>query len=677
VDASERARGRHSKAGPASRHAVGKGFRDPREPSFYITLEQLSGGALLVDREWRIAAGNSIAARMFGREPDALSGCPIHELIPEWATLQAQLSPPARRRSPRVNTLGLRADQSSFALRLASSVIDGGDLTSILLFVDDMTRRHSLEANARKTHQALMDITERERSQEELRQSQARLQAAIRAGGIGTWIWELQEDRVLWDDAMYALWGCPRQAGALSGDEIGEFVHDEDRVRTRAEMDAFMSGEADDIATEFRIKRADDSVQWMSVTGRIERDANGRAARMIGACMDVTARKLAEDSQRHSQKIEALGTLAGGIAHDFNNILLAITGNARLAMADLPHNHPIRRSLVEIDKASARAANLVHRILAFSRQTEPRREVIALRPTIEEALRLLRAPLPAMIEIRTEFADFLPPVQADSTQIHQIMMNLITNSAHAIADEAGVVSVVVDTVDVDEENLPSRELKHGKYVRVRVSDTGGGMEVATLERIFDPFFTTKPAGQGTGLGLSVVHGIVRNHEGAIIVESTVGVGTTFHLYFPAAEHAAKAASETEREALKGHGQSIMYVDDEDALVYLATRMLERLGYVVSGYTDPVRALVAFQQHPGAFDVVVTDVSMPGMSGFHFARGVLAVRPNVPILMTSGYVRPQDREAAQTLGVRDLILKPNTVEELGHALARLFEEARNN
>jgi PAS domain S-box-containing protein len=522
-----------------------------------------------------------------------------------------------------------------------------------------------------------MDTTEREYSQEELRRSQARLQAAVKAGGIGTWIWELHEDRVLWDDAMYALWGCPRELGELSGEQVTAYIHEEDRPRTRAELDAFMSGEAEDIALEFRIKRADESVQWMSVTGRVERDFDGRASRMIGACMDVSARKHAEDSQRHSQKIEALGTLAGGIAHDFNNILLAITGNARLAMADLPPDHPIRRSLVEIDKASARATHLVHRILAFSRQSEPRREVIALPPTIEEALRLLRAPLPAMIEIKTHFAENLPAVRADSTQIHQIIMNLITNSAHAIGDEAGVVTVAVDTVDVDEGSTPVRELKAGRYVRVRVSDTGSGMEEGTQERIFDPFFTTKPAGQGTGLGLSVVHGIVRNHEGTITVESRVGAGTTFHLYFPAAAQVAKPARESPRVALKGQGQRVMYVDDESSLVYLAKRMLERLGYAVSGYTDPVQALGAFQEQPDAFDVVVTDVSMPGMSGFHFARAVLAARPDVPILMTSGYVRPQDRETAQALGVRDLFLKPNTIEELGHALARLFEEAGKN
>lgn len=515
----------------------------------------------------------------------------------------------------------------------------------------------------------IMDVTQRKHAEEELQRSQARLQAAVMASGIGTWIWDVSTDRWWWDDVLLKMFDRTR-AEIESGGE--KFVQPEDLPLVASGIAAIREGRMDTLSLEYRTVRHDAALQWIAASGRVERDAAGRMTRVTGACMDITAHKRTEEAQRHSQKIEALGTLAGGIAHDFNNLLLAIAGNTRLAMADLPQDHIVRRNLAEIDKASARATNLVQQILAFSHQTEPRREIIQLRPTIEEALRLLRATLSAMIEIKSEFAGNAPAVDADSTQIHQIIMNLITNAAHAIGDEAGTVNVSLDGMTVESGHADiSGELRPGVYARICVADTGCGMDKATLERIFDPFFTTKPVGQGTGLGLSVVHGIVRSHEGVITVDSEPAQGTIFRLYFPAATRPGENSAAASQLAAKGRGQRVMYVDDEDSLVYLVTRTLQGLGYEVSGFTDPAKALQAFAQGAGDFDVVVTDVSMPGMSGFNLARALLQIRPDLPVLMTSGYVRPQDREAAQQLGVRDLILKPNTIEELGRALERLF------
>ena len=294
-----------------------------------------------------------------------------------------------------------------------------------------------------------------------------------------------------------------------------------------------------------------------------------------------------------------------------------------------------------------------------------------LGPTIEEALRLLRSTLPAMIEIRTQMTP-VPAVRADSTQIHQVIMNLITNSAHAIGQRGGVVTVALDAVELGpgDATLPGG-LRPGRHVRLSIRDTGCGMDRTTLDRIFDPFFTTKPAGQGTGLGLSVVHGIVRNHDGAITVDSTPGAGTTFRLYFPAAGNGEPIPNGMTPEPSTGRGQRIMYIDDEDPVVYLATRQLQRLGYIVAGFTDPGKALRAFTANPNSFDVVVTDVSMPGMSGFHLAQAILKLRADVPVFMTSGYIRPDDRDAASQLGVRELIAKPRAIDALGHALEALF------
>jgi CheY-like chemotaxis protein len=278
-----------------------------------------------------------------------------------------------------------------------------------------------------------------------------------------------------------------------------------------------------------------------------------------------------------------------------------------------------------------------------------------------------------MIDIRPDFGEQPLAVDADSTQIHQIIMNLVTNAAHAIGDQAGTIRVVGRSIAIGAGDVQApAELMPGTYARISVEDTGHGMDKVTLDRLFEPFFTTKPLGQGTGLGLSVVHGIVRAHDGAIAVRSEPGQGATFDVYLPAASRLSDPGDAVAQTAAQGRGQRIMYVDDEDSLVFLVSRVLERMGYVVSGFVDPNQALQAFTAHPDDYDVVVSDLSMPGMTGFTLARSILAIRPEIPVLMTSGYVRPQDREAAEQLGIRELILKPDTVDELGRSLERVFK-----
>lgn len=404
------------------------------------------------------------------------------------------------------------------------------------------------------------------------------------------------------------------------------------------------------------------------------RDAQGKPIRILEVNTDITARKRAEALQLRSQKLESLGTLSGGIAHDFNNILLAINGNAKLAIADLPPQHPVQQSLSSIVEAGARATHLVRRILAFSRPQELKQEVIQLQPVVEEALKLLRATLPATIEFRTAFASGLPPVVADSTQVHQVIVNLATNAAHAIRPASGWIEFRLDAAAISQElPIPGLDLPAGRYVRLTVGDSGRGMDRATVSQIFDPFFTTKGPGEGTGLGLSVVHGIMATHKGAVTVYSEPGRGAVFYLYFPASANVVRSARVFPREAPRGHNQRVLYLDDEKALVELIERMLERRGYHVTGFTDPARALEQFRLRPGDFDVVVTDLSMPQMSGFEFAQELLAIRPDTPIVMTSGFVRPEDQDKALRMGLRDLILKPDTVEQLGQTIERIFSQ----
>ena len=288
-----------------------------------------------------------------------------------------------------------------------------------------------------------------------------------------------------------------------------------------------------------------------------------------------------------------------------------------------------------------------------------------MQPVVEEALKLIRATLPASIFIETQFAPDLPWVSMDSSQMHQIIVNLATNASHAIGDKLGTITVRLSTrtVTVD-DRLASPDLREGRYVCLSVSDDGCGMERATLDRVFDPFFTTKPVGMGTGLGLSVVHGIVSSYGGAVTAYSQPGQGTSFQLYFPAVDAVEKTAGPTQApSARSGNQENILYVDDEEGLVALGTVFLERLGYQVTGHVDASAALDDFRSRPAEFAAVITDLSMPRMSGFELARQLRSLRPDLPILMTSGYVRPEDQKAAEALGIRHIILKPSTIDTL--------------
>jgi nitrogen-specific signal transduction histidine kinase/ActR/RegA family two-component response regulator len=390
--------------------------------------------------------------------------------------------------------------------------------------------------------------------------------------------------------------------------------------------------------------------------------------------MDITARKRLEETLLQSHKMEALGTLAGGVAHDFNNILMAITGNTELAVTELPADHPARQSLDHIDKACGRAANLVRQILTFSRRQPPARKVLSLRQEVEEAVKLLRATLPARIEIRAEYLAGIPPVSADPTQVHQILLNLGTNASHALGESSGLVELRLEGVDISSNRLEAAaNLPPGRYARLSFRDNGCGMDRATLTRIFEPFFTTKGAGKGTGLGLSVVHGIMKNHSGAVAVHSEVGKGTMFQLYFPAArETAADLRRPSPQDQIpRGNGERILHVDDEEALVLITRRRLEQVGYVVTNCTDPREALELFRARPGEFDVLITDVSMPHLPGAELVQAVRRIRPDMPVIMTSGYLRPEDHAAAERLGIHELLSKPFDLGELGRALHRLL------
>jgi len=289
-------------------------------------------------------------------------------------------------------------------------------------------------------------------------------------------------------------------------------------------------------------------------------------------------------------------------------------------------------------------------------------------------LKLTRATLPARILFRTHFSEDLPPAKVDAGQIHQVIVNLATNAAHAIGEKNGTIEVRLDAVSVNaDDRFAAGDLTEGRYLRLYIGDDGCGMDRATLNRIFDPFFTTKKQGEGTGLGLSVVHGIVSSYNGAIAVTSQPGEGTAFHLYFPVATETMEVDAQAPSQAPQNRSEHIMYVDDEEALVFLATRLLGRRGYKVTGFTDAVSAVKEFRANPNAFDVVVTDLSMPRMSGFELTEEIHAIRPDIPVVLTSGYLQAEDQERADGLDIRETIQKPATADKLAVALEKILSE----
>ncbi len=394
---------------------------------------------------------------------------------------------------------------------------------------------------------------------------------------------------------------------------------------------------------------------------------------------DVSERRRAEQIQkqlesqlRQAQKMEALGTLAGGIAHDFNNILGAIVGFTWLARSDLQSPSMVEESLEQISQASDRAIGLVKQILTFSRQGKQERMKMILQPVIKECLKLLRSTLPAAIEIRSEIEEEPLMVMADPTQIHQVMMNLCTNAAHAMKQKSGFLLVGLQCIFwKGEEESTSTELEPGTYALITVRDTGHGMDENTLKRIFDPFFTTKAPGEGTGLGLAVVHGIVKDHRGAIEVKSEPGVGTAFQIYLPLAEASDTTREKQATKIYPGRGERILYVDDEPALCRSHRIMLQKIGYEVTAYSSPVEVLSHLRKDSKAYNLVITDFNMPGMSGLELAVAIGKMNPDLPMILVSGHLGVATRELALKSGICEVLAKPLLPEEVSVVLDRIL------
>jgi CheY-like chemotaxis protein len=370
--------------------------------------------------------------------------------------------------------------------------------------------------------------------------------------------------------------------------------------------------------------------------------------------------------------MESIGTLAGGIAHDFNNILGAILGYTDVALTDCKLDDRLRGYLEQVYKAGERARDLVKQILTFSRQQEQERKPVLIAPIIKEGIKLLRSSLPTTIKITQNIKDTSIMVLADPTQIHQVVMNLCTNASHAMRERGGVLDIqlVRERIESSGTSRPLN-LTAGDYAKLTVSDTGHGIDAAIIDRIFDPFFTTKGPGEGTGLGLSVVYGIVRDHGGVIDVYSEPNKGTTVTVYFPLIE-TEELIQERMSELIPGGSERILFIDDEAALVELGRMMLTSLGYRITSRTSGIEALAAFRANPYGFDLVITDMTMPNMRGDDLARELLKIRPDIPIILCTGFSEMISEEKAKNLGIHQFIMKPINRKDLAKAVRDVLD-----
>jgi PAS domain S-box-containing protein len=553
---------------------------------------------------------------------------------------------------------------------LAVPIIYRGESIGIIVVANKSTNYNKddqkiLEATARKIAPVLnarlqRDIQESKRmqAQEALQESEEKYRSVVEESLVGICV--IQDNILVYVNSKFCeIYGYTYEE-VVNKRTLYSLIHPDDRHILNEDIQRREEGKTDFLEYELRGVHKSGKIIMLKGFNRASL-YQGRPA-IMGTLIDITREKTLEKQLHHAQKIEAIGTLAGGIAHDFNNILAAIIGFTEMLKGRIREDTDAQRYVEHVLKAGIRGRDLVRQILTFSRQGEQELKPLQLSLTVQEPLKLLRASIPSTVDIKQEIRSN-STVLADPTQIHQVIMNLSTNAAHAMHEKGGTLSIELsDFTFTSPLETPCQDMSPGSYIKLSIIDTGCGMDPEVMGRIFDPFFTTKTGGEGTGLGLSVVHGIVKSHNGFITVESEKGKGSVFNIFFPKTEQNCQSLDKDD-PAIPGGHERILIVDDEDILIEMEKRALEKLGYEVTPKTDGREALLAFKKESGKFDLVITDQTMPHMTGIDLANELISVRPDIPIILCTGFSEKVNADSAKAMGIKAFIMKPFTIKEM--------------
>ena len=523
------------------------------------------------------------------------------------------------------------------------------------------------------------------KNEDDLQRVQECYRIAQKIAHVGSWDWNLDTGNFWWSDEIYVLLGVEPSEAMATGALLLSRIAEADRARFERAL-GLASERGVAFSMEHGVLGPGDMPRRMYSTAEIAavNPETGKPRRIICAMRDITEQYQMEEDKgrmetclRQAQKMEALGALASGIAHDFNNVLTGILGNAELLrMHFTPQSRDEHDCIEQIVGASRRATELVRQILTFSRRGEQVKCPTDLKIVVKEALKFIRAAIPTTIDIRTQLDASCPPVMADSTQVYQVIMNLCVNASHAMRPNPGTLEIILDQEQVDTwRDEAHAGLRAGRYVVLKVRDTGCGMDAATRERIFEPFFTTKEKGEGTGLGLTVVHGIILSHNGHITVASEAGKGTTFSIYLPALQQQAEIKAAAPKPLIHGQGERILLVDDERAATQVITVMLQELDYKVTSLNSSTEALSQFQKDPEGYSLMVTDLTMPGMDGLALSHAVAKQKPGFPIILCTGFSEVVAAPLAAESGVSTVLTKPFMMSDLATAIHKNLCKAK--
>ena len=513
----------------------------------------------------------------------------------------------------------------------------------------------------------MIDLSEQKHSEESLRESEFRFRSLFDLSPQAIALTELQSGALINVNAKFCeitkyrmeelVGRSTKGLGLYSKTDRGQFIKE---LQTNGEVRGL---EMDFTAKDGSVIKALMFARPVNIAGK---------SCIITVFHDLTAQKWLESQLRQAHRMEAIGTLAGGIAHDFNNILFPIVGFTEIAIDDLPEDSTARKSLDQVIKSAMRAKDLVLQILTFSRQHDHELKPLKVQLVVKEALSLIRSSLPATIEIRQKIDKHCAMVMADPTQIHQIIMNLCTNAYHAMAETGGTLEVILSEVELTADGLTGLDMDPRTYLCLKIGDTGHGMDQSVVERIFEPYFTTKEKGKGTGLGLAVVHGIVKSYGGDIRVSSEPDKGAVFTIYLPLIKEVFDTSETVTDEGLPTGHERILLVDDEKQIAFMEKQILEYLGYQVTARTSSLEALATFREQPLKYDLVITDMTMPNMTGDKLSVELMNIRPDIPVILCTGFSEKMPKETASAMGIHGFLMKPMAMHDLAKTVRDVLD-----